>query len=122
MKSYYKQLYLIPLLALTGIPALHADQTEDLLKVMNQAMMEPCNSKSYMVCLGLKQKFCRKQVDTAVKFCNKKYPVKKAGHNKKQFFNIFGQCMQQEIIGRLKVNEAMLGKCQQVLQADLPKG
>jgi len=116
------QICLVLLLATVSTTNLLADQTEDLLKVMNQAMMEPCNSKPYLACLGLQQTFCRKQVGIAVEFCNKKFPVKQVKTNQQQFFQAFGECMQTEIVNRLKLNEAMMVKCEPVLKAGLPKG
>jgi len=122
MNFNIKQICLLLLLAAVGTSSLLADQTEDMLMVMNQAMMEPCNRKAYLTCLGLKQTFCRKQVGIAVDLCNKKFPVKQVKTNQKQFFQAFGGCMQTEIISRLKLNEAVMVKCEPVLKAGLPKG
>lgn len=122
MNSYIKQIGLLVLLLLTGLTTVSADQTAELLKVMNQAMLEPCNRPAYLTCLGLKQTFCRKQVGISVDLCNKKFPVKQLKADKQQFFQEFGMCMQSEIISRLKLDDMMLDKCEPILKSSLPKG
>lgn len=122
MKLIIKRAGLILLFALAGIHTVLADQTQELLNVMNQAMLEPCNSQPYLACLGLKQDFCRKQVGLSVKHCNSKYPVEQVKDNQQEFFQAFGNCMQTQIIGRLKLSQTMLNKCEAVLRESLPKG
>ena len=122
MKENLKQVGIILLLNLAGLPTAFADQTDELLMVMNQAMLEPCNSKPYLACLGLQQEFCRAQVGLSVELCHKKFPVKQSEAVNKQFFESFGMCMQTEIITRLKLNDTMLDKCEPVLKEGLPEG
>ncbi len=122
MKVTTKQLSIILLLSVAGLMIARADQTDELLEVMNQAMLEPCNIKPYLACLGLKQDFCRTQVGISVDLCHKKYPVKQAKGDNKQLFESFGICMQTEIITRLKLSNVMLEKCEPVLKTNSPKG
>lgn len=122
MKFIIKQAGIILILTLAQLTAVFADQTEELLKIMNQAMLEPCNSQPYLACLGLQQAFCRRQVGLSVDFCHKKFPMKQATGDQQRFFERFGLCMQTEIIGRLKLNEAVLNKCEPVLQSYQPNG
>jgi len=122
MKFYLKQSVLIIVFFMTSNVSVLAGQTEEMLAIMNQAMLEPCNSQAYLSCLGLEQAFCRKQVGISVDLCNKKFPLTAMGENKQQFFQEFGTCMQREIVGHLKLTSTMLEKCEPVLKANLPQG
>jgi len=92
-----------------------AIEKKDFINRAGLMMMAPCQVKSYLNCIQVKQAACKQAVKRAGRQCSDRVPAQVSQKQSQAMMQTLGRCMSERIVAELKLNKEKIVNCRTFL-------